>query len=228
MNDRQHDIIELLKQNGRMSVKKLAKSLFVSEMTIRRDLALMSTEGYIQRYNGGAIYNKDESLLPISDRKMLYSKEKIALSRKALPFIHDSMTIFIDCSSTCSYIIPLLNDFKDIKIITNSVYNLLLAAKQGISCTVVGGNYQKNEMCMTGSMANQFLSEINMDIAFLSALGISDDGEITDVDEQLTALRKTVIKKSEKTVFLFSNQKQNKKYLYTVCNVANVEAVFLE
>ncbi len=228
MNERQYKILELLKQHGRLSVKRLSESLFVSEMTIRRDLAVMNNEGYIQRYNGGAMYNQNESLLPIADRKLLQSKEKMRLAQKVVPFIRPGMTIFIDCSSTCHYIIPLLVDFKDIRIITNSVYNLLLAAKHGIPCTVIGGEYQHNEMCTAGGMATRFLSELNMDIAFLSALGISDDGEITDRNEPLTSLRKLVLERSNQSVFLFSHKKQGRKYMYTLCKVEDADAVFLE
>ncbi len=227
MNKRQEQILELLKQHGRLSVKKLAQQLYVSEMTIRRDLTWMKQEGYIQRYNGGAIYNPNE-LLPISDRKLLHSREKTRLAQKVLPFLRDSMTVFIDCSSTCNYVVPLLAGFKDIKMVTNSVYNLLLAAKYAIPCTVIGGEYQSPDMCMAGGMANRYLGELNMDIAVLSALGISQDGEITDSNEPLTELRKTVLQRSAKTVILLSSQKQDKKYMYTLCKAENVDAVFLE
>ncbi len=228
MNERQEQILDLLKQHNRLSVKKLAAIVYVSEMTIRRDLAAMKAEGYIQRYNGGAIYNPNETLLPIADRKLLHSKEKIRLAQKVIPYIHDGMTVFIDCSSTCHYIIPLLADFKDIHIVTNSVYNLLLASKHRLPCTVIGGDYQHTEMCMAGGLANELLTKLNMDIAFLSALGISDDGEITDNNETLTVLRKIVLQRSEQSIFLFSNQKEHKKYRYTVCTAEDVDAVFLE
>ncbi len=125
MNERQRKIIDILKQHGKMSVSKLAKALYVSEMTIRRDLSQMKNHGYIQCYHGGAIYNRNETTLPVTERKLLHSKEKKLLSQKILPFLHDAMTVFIDCSSTCSYIIPILAEFNHIKIVTNSVYSLL-------------------------------------------------------------------------------------------------------
>ena len=39
--DRKKDILDILYANGRVSVLQLAKTLFVSEMTIRRDLSEM-------------------------------------------------------------------------------------------------------------------------------------------------------------------------------------------
>ena len=43
--DRKKDILDILYANGRVSVSKLAKTLFVSEMTIRRDLSEMEKDG---------------------------------------------------------------------------------------------------------------------------------------------------------------------------------------
>lgn len=38
LNDRQAEILDFLKENGRASVRRLAGTFYVSEMTIRRDL----------------------------------------------------------------------------------------------------------------------------------------------------------------------------------------------
>ncbi|MBQ2378110.1 MAG: DeoR/GlpR transcriptional regulator [Clostridia bacterium] len=45
--DRKKDILDILYANGRVSVSKLAKTLFVSEMTIRRDLSEMEKDGVL-------------------------------------------------------------------------------------------------------------------------------------------------------------------------------------
>ena len=41
MEDRQKDILKQLYEKGRVSVTELARTLYVSEMTVRRDLAEM-------------------------------------------------------------------------------------------------------------------------------------------------------------------------------------------
>ncbi len=100
----------------------LSKTLYVSEMTVRRDLKNLQLFGYIERYNGGAAYIENEVGLPFDCRDKLHNKEKQLLSESVRKFLKDGMTVFIDSSSTCSYIIPLLTEYKSVKIVTNSVY----------------------------------------------------------------------------------------------------------
>lgn len=63
--DRKKDILDILYANGRVSVSKLAKTLFVSEMTIRRDLSEMEKDGVLKRYRGGAVF-----CLPLSTQHL--------------------------------------------------------------------------------------------------------------------------------------------------------------
>ena len=51
--DRKKDILDILYANGRVSVLQLAKTLFVSEMTIRRDLSEMEKLALLLSHTGG-------------------------------------------------------------------------------------------------------------------------------------------------------------------------------
>ncbi len=66
-----------------------------------------------------------------------------------------------------------------------------------------------------------------MDVAFFTSLGISDDGIISDEDEQQAAVRKAVMKNSGKNIFLFVNAKKGKKYLHTLCNAEDVDYIIM-
>lgn len=217
INHRQAEISEELKKEKRMSVSALARKFHVSEMTIRRDLKILEEKGCIKRYNGGAIFCSDEICLPIGYRKMLHAKQKAELAKRTKKFLGDSMNIFLDSSSTCSYIIPILSEYENIHIVTNSVQSTLAATEYNISCTLVGGNFYARDMCTVGSICDAFLQNINVDIAFFSSLGLSDDGLITDCDEFQNSVRKTVMKNCQTNIFLFDSHKLHKKYLYTLC-----------
>lgn len=217
LNERQEKMIEYLKSEKHASVRKLSSYFFVSEMTVRRDLKELNEAGYIKRYRGGAVYSVDDSFLPVEARKLFRTNEKDRLSKEAKKYLSDSKVIFIDSSSTCMYIIPLLSEYKEITVITNSVQNLLEASKYHIRCIFAGGDYYEHDMCTVGSRTEEFLRSINADIAFFSALGISDDGIISDSDFNQTAVRKTVMKNCKKNIFLFDSTKQHKKYAFTLC-----------
>lgn len=227
LKNRQNEIFEYLKSNKKASVNKLAKKFFVSEMTIRRDLKELEIGGYIKRYNGGAIYDEKETVLPFEARRLLHAKEKKLIVEKVREYLKDGITVFIDSSATCMYIIPLLSEYANIKLITNSLHCAIIAAKYHVSCLVSGGNLYERDMCNVGGFTQEFLSHINVDIAFFSSQGINNDGIISDSDEQQTLVRKTVMKNSLKNIFIFDSTKLNKKFLYTLCTANETNAIIM-
>ena len=147
LNDRQAEIMNLIKEEGRVSTKELSQTLYVSEMTVRRDLSEMEKCGYLKRYKGGAVYMGGEEFLPVRARVNIHYKEKRLVSAKIKKYLKDGMTVFIDSSSTCEFVIPILKDFENVLLVTNSVMSLLSAAEHHIKCLSTGGEYNEHDMC---------------------------------------------------------------------------------
>lgn len=227
LNERKEHILQLLKKERRLSVKRLAAQCFVSEMTIRRDLKEMEAEGYVKRYNGGAMVVDSGAFFPVDSRMFIHSEAKKELAARIRPYLHDGLTVFIDSSSTCSYVVPLLAEYHDVRVVTNSVQSLLLAAQLHLPCIVPGGEYNEHDMCLVGSETERFLSELNVDVGFFSTRGISADGIISDSDARQTAARRAMLAHTGAAVFLFDQTKQNRKFLYTLCRAENAAQVIV-
>lgn len=216
-NSRQHEILDLLYKKGKVSVKEFSKTLYVSEMTIRRDLAEMEKQGYLKRYRGGAILKADSREMPVTERFLLDANKKKRLCELAVPFLKDDITIFLDSSSTCLYIIPHLIKYKNITVVTNSIKALQNASSLHIPCILIGGEYYEQDMCLVGSLAEEYAKDLNIDISFMTTAAYSLDGTISDFDLRQTAIRKRVLKNSKQTVFMFEKNKLNKTLTYTLC-----------
>ena len=227
LNERQEKIVFYLKEQKRASVKKMSEKFFVSEMTIRRDLKELEKQGYLRRYNGGALYSDQEHTLPITARRLINSEGKKHLAEKAGKYLRDGLTIFIDSSSTCTYLIPLLAEYQQITIITNSLMTIQYASKFHIRCILAGGVYYEPDMCTIGSITSEFLYNINADVAFFSTLGLSEDGIISDSDEGQTAVRRAIMKNCQKNIFLFDKEKINRKYPFTLCRTDQITDFFI-
>ncbi len=225
LNIRQQEILDILYEAGKLSVVELAKRLYVTEMTIRRDLSAMEKGGFLKRYHGGAVLMTDQREMPLSHRIMFDEDEKKALAKKCLPFLHNDMAVYIDSSSTCQYIIPHIAKYKNMKIITNSVKAVLTATSFHIPCILIGGDYYGQDMCLVGSMAEQFAKELNIDITFFTTAAYSEDGIISDFDEKQLFIRKIILKNSAQSVFLCEKNKMGKKMLHTLCRSEDVTAV---
>ena len=226
-NERQKEIMDILYQKGKASVSELASTLFVTEMTIRRDLAEMEKGGFLRRYRGGAVLKINLGEMPISQRLLLDKDEKKALARKCLPYIRDGITVFIDSSSTCQYLIPHLAQRKNITVVTNSVGALLTASRLHIPCILAGGEYYEQDMCMVGSLAEQAVRELNVDVAFFTTAAISNEGVISDFDLRQTMIRRIVMQNAKESIFLFEKDKLGKTLLYTLCRSEDATAVIM-
>lgn len=217
LNTRQQEILDILYETGKVSVAELSKRLYVAEMTIRRDLTAMEKGGFLRRYHGGAVLMSSQGKMPLSHRIMFDENEKKALSKKCIKYLKDNMTVFIDSSSTCQYIIPHIATFKNMKIVTNSVKALLTASSLHIPCILIGGDYYEQDMCLIGSIAERYAKELNVDISFFTTAAYSEDGIISDFDEKQLYIRKIMLENSSKSVFLFEKSKIGKKMLHTLC-----------
>ena len=226
MEDRQKDILKQLYEKGRVSVAQLAKTLYVSEMTVRRDLAEMEKGGYLRRYRGGAVLRQSDGEMPVSERYFMNREEKQQLALRASDFLSDGITVFLDSSSTCGYLLPYLLKHKGVTLVTNSVKTLLSAAENHIPTILIGGEYYEQDMCLVGSLAEENVRALNVDLAFFTTAAYDEEsGVISDFDLRQTAIRKLILKNAEKSIFLFESYKLGKKMLHTLCNREDAFAI---
>lgn len=198
-------------------------------MTVRRDLAEMERCGFLYRYRGGAFPRYSSGEMPISERLLLDKEEKEALAAKCKEYLADGMTVFIDSSSTCQFIIPHVAAHKDVRILTNSVKALLTASELHIPCLLVGGEYYEQDMCLVGPIAEANAADFNADVAFFTTAAYSEeDGVISDFDLAQTTIRKRIMKNSKKNIFLFEKHKCKNKLLYTLCRADEADAIITE
>jgi len=210
LTERQYDILKILKEEGKGSVAGLSEKLFVSEMTIRRDLTRLEHLRLVKRYRGGAVLVNSPTKMPIEMRMHLNDEEKRELAKMAEKYICDEQLIFLDSSSTCFYLIPILKKYKKITVITNSVSGLLKLSEAGICCASTGGYYYDTDMCFVGEETIAFIQNYRFDIAFFSAMNFDQKKKcFYDDDIKQTLVRRAAIETSKKNIFLFDSAKLN-------------------
>ena len=215
LSGRKKEIFDLLCKESTITVAQLARLLYVSEMTIRRDLAAMEAHGFVTRYRGGAVA-RTSGHLPLSERMHLEEKEKRALCEKAATYLKDGMTVFVDFSSTCQFLLPHFKKFSHIHLVTNSLQALSSAEALEIPCFLLGGEYCARERCLLGPAAERAADAVNTDVAFFSAQGYTEDGRITDSTLEAITLRERIMRHATLSVFLFESAKCGKSYPHTL------------
>src|SRR5579863_975613 len=117
-------ILEMLKENGQVSVNELSESLGVTGVTIRNDLEQLEKKKVLIRARGGAIkieqHMADEDY-PISDKQKKNLAEKRDIGKAAAQLIEENNTIIIDSGSTTCEVARNLKHFGGLTVITNAI-----------------------------------------------------------------------------------------------------------
>ena len=89
-----------------------------SEVTIRKDLTALETNGFLLRRYGGAVLMPQEI---IEDEQDELSERKIVIAKAASERIRDHNRIIVDSGSTTAALIKQLNRKQGLVVMTNSL-----------------------------------------------------------------------------------------------------------
>lgn len=224
--ERQKQILSFLKENSGVKVSQLAKTFFVSEPTIRRDLNELEKQGKVKRTFGGVVLIDIQSKeIPLLLRAGENIPEKKLLAQKAVEHLHDGNIVFFDASSTVLQMIPLLSPaFKNITAVTNGMQTALELAKLNITTYCTGGKLLNTSGAFAGNDTDNYLRNVNADVMFASCRGFTD-GILSDSSIEEAYVRKIMIAQSRRSYFLIDSSKTGKKFFHTIASEHNVTSV---
>ena len=224
--ERREKILARLAEQKSVSVKELAAELFISEASVRRDVAALEQEGLVTRLYGGVTLSANrKGVIPLSFRDGEHSAEKDEIARRAASLVRDGDTVMMDASSTVRRMLRYLGDKRDLTIITNNLRIFTEAREMGIRLYATGGVYSPENHALMGLGAEQTVRTLSADAVFFSSQGISEEGEITDASEEETALRRIMISRSARKYFLCDSSKVGIRRLFTLCHKDELTAV---
>lgn len=227
ISSRHQKILELLKKNPDISVAKLAKELYVSEPTIRRDLHELDEKGIVTKKYGGAILNQGapDLEIPFLLRENERSEAKIDIAHKALRYIRDGMVLMLDGSTSAFHLVPYLTKFKDLIVVTSGAKTAVALAERNIRTFCTGGQMIIHSYSYVGEQAEDFVKNINADVLFFSCHGLSEDGKMTDVSVEEANLRKVMFQHSKTKILLCDHSKFGKTYFYNMGTIDECDAI---
>lgn len=215
--ERQIAIRELVNSNGTVTTTELMQSFNVSIETVRKDLLVLESQGYLSRVHGGAI--KADNIKPFLNfqcRTMERGAQKEKLAKKAIEFISDGDIIGIDNGSTALFLIAAIKEhFFDLTIITHSldVFNELHGFKN-FKVILCGGHLLEEERAFCGALTLGMMETLRMQKAFVFPTGVSPEDGLTDYQHELLPIQKQFIKSAEMVFVLADSSKFQKKALY--------------
>ena len=224
LTERQNEILRILKENKTAGVNELAKDLFVSEATIRRDLTEMKSMGLIERSHGGAILPENAEEISIFFRMEKNANEKERAATKAIPYIPPFKSVFIDSSSTALALAERIDlNFKT--VVTNSLPTASqLSKKPNINLILLGGTVHFNTNSATGSWTARQMEDFAFDLVISScAAVIGNETFERSLDQK--EIKRAAFKRCQKKILLIDHTKFSAHGTYRLSALSDYDLV---
>lgn len=204
--ERQKELLRLLRMAGVLSIRDITELLKVSHMTVRRDISNLEGSGLVVAVRGGVRLAESLGTQPSAEHPS-YSElrlaQKRAVAERAAGLVEDGMAVFLDPGAVCELVVPFLAARKGITVVTNS-YDVAAALCDypQIETIHTGGTIDVHTRASSGPFAAATLSLVNLDLCFLSTQSWDVEHGVTTTSPQTVLLMRAVLGAASSGVLL--------------------------
>jgi DeoR family fructose operon transcriptional repressor len=208
--ERREYILNQIKKTGSINAIDIARTLDVSETTIRRDLNRLARKNLVKRTYGGALAIEPvgvEMKFNTQKEKFIQEKKKIGLAASRL--IEDGDVILLEAGTTGLQTALNLTHISNLKVITNScdIATLLGNTNPQFEITLSGGILRMDTHSLIGPVADNTFKNFNVDKAFIGITGIDIEKGITATDHIEAQTKKMIITSAKRVIALCDHSK---------------------
>ncbi len=224
LEQRQKFILEEIEKRGSVSVLKLAETLDVSDMTIRRDLTELEKVGLVRRIHGGAMNARGRGYEPPLALRSTENKAiKERIGRYAAEFVAEGDSIALDIGSTIYEVAAGLNDTRNITIVTPSIpIASLFFDRSDVRLILPGGIVRSGETSLIGDIAYRVLHDIFVDRLFLGVGAVDSKAGLTEYNMDDTSIKQIMIQNAKEVVVVADSSKFEKVAFTFICTFESI------
>jgi len=227
LEERRQAILNLVTQQGRVSVTELGERFGVSEVTIRTDLQALATRGLLLRTYGGAIpaaYGLQE--LSLTKRRQEQVAQKLKIGQVAAAMVKDGEAIFLDSSSTALAVAQHLKQRRDLTVITNSLvvaYEML--GLSNVTVVMPGGTLHHDTVSLIDAEGLAQLEKLNIVRGFFGAHGLSLSAGLTDVSAPEAEIKRPLVRLCRQVIALLDATKWGREGIASFAEIRDVHCI---
>ena len=228
--ERRSQIMDMVRERGRVVVDDLAELLDVSRESIRRDLNALSTQGQVRKFHGGAEY-------PHTDRESAYRvrmtenvQAKRQIARRAAALFADGDTVFVDTGTTTEYFSEELAKVSGISVITNSsVISANLAGSEADNQVyLIGGQYNGERTCSYGALAVEQIRLFHASDVVLTVGAINANTGITNFLLDEAEVARAMLRHAKTLTVIADASKVGRTALFEICPLERIDRLVTE
>ena len=225
-DQRRERLMRALHRDNVLSVHQLTDLLGVSHMTVRRDIAVLEQEGLAVAVPGGVRLATHAISEPSRDDKsLLRPEQKSAIAAAAAARVRDDMVVYLDAGTTVQAMVPLLLDRSGLTIVTNDFGIVDALARTSIPTIHTGGRVDHANRSTIGSLGALVLSQLNTDIAFISASSWSLARGVTTPEPSKVDVKQAAMRGTAESVLVADSSKYGSFSVYKAAELKAFDAI---
>jgi DeoR/GlpR family transcriptional regulator of sugar metabolism len=228
--ERRARILELVTSEGFCTIAELARSLDVSEMTVRRDVSRLESGQRLRRVHGGVTVLPGEALnsSDFAVQSTVMVEEKRAIAQAAAGLLEAGATIGIDSGTTTYQLALVLPENLNLTVASHSLPVLsALLPGQGLRVIGIGGELHPVTQDFSGLATHDAISNLHLSVLFLTTMGLTERGVFCASDHEALVKRK-LVEVSERVVLLADSTKLASSAMIRVCSLDDIDCVIMD
>ncbi|WP_010272874.1 DeoR/GlpR family DNA-binding transcription regulator [Paenibacillus senegalensis] len=223
---RRLQILELIRDQGAITVNEVMERFSCSEATARRDLNLLAQSEPIIRTLGGAHYEGSSAQeLPFSQKQEVLLGEKLAIAAKAASLIQEGDVIGLTGGTTTYLIAKHIKERRNLTVVTNAVNIAMeLAENDELQTVLTGGVIRSKSFELCGPLAESIIDKLNIGRMFVGADGFSLTEGLTTYSELEAQIGRLMIARSREVIAVFDHTKVDRASLFTMAPLSAIHA----
>ena len=214
--ERRLRIIEILSERRAVRASSLCEELGVSEMTVRRDLERLESEGLISRQYGGAILKRHvNEVPPYLDNVATHIEEKERIARTAAAMIQPGETVFLSSGTTAARVLRHVDPLLEARVITHNVGALDEAQGLRLEIVLLGGVFRPRTKTSEGSLPTEAVARYHAGKMFFGVDGMDLAEGLTTPNLGGASIESAMIRQTRGDVIVLADQSK----IGVVCDV---------
>jgi DeoR/GlpR family transcriptional regulator of sugar metabolism len=225
--ERQKEILERIRRDGRVLATDLAREFSTSEDTIRRALRDLAAQGLCARVYGGAL------AIPASGTVVQRRREaidrKIALGEKIASLIRPGQFVFIDAGSTNLAVARSLPKSSGLTVATHDpAIAAVLADRTDLTLITIGGQVNPLIGAAVDGRALRMVLELRPDLLLLGICAIDAEDGIAAFYSEDAQMKQALLERSGSVAIAMLNEKLSASAPFQVAAIDAVADLVVE
>ncbi|WP_425555882.1 DeoR/GlpR family DNA-binding transcription regulator [Kitasatospora nipponensis] len=199
----------MVRANGAVSLRELARVVQTSEVTVRRDVRALEAEGLLDRRHGGAVLPGGFSREPGYPQKThLAAAEKSAIADLAAGLVEEGDAVVIGAGTTTQELARRLARVPGLTVVTNSLLVAqALAHANRVEVVMTGGTLRGSNYALVGSGAEQSLHGLRVSKAFISGSGLTAERGLSTTNMLSASVDRALVQSAAEVIVLADHTK---------------------